>query len=144
MTETRFTHPEMEKLARLVNNFGILGSQLICRSSQLMCRILGSQLICHSQPDLGQLAHANLQNLKISDEQLLRRVNQLARKSGDEGALRLIEDLERLPSADPMQSLSLARRCLLASAFLGHCIAAASRHPYVPSVIVFEQHRTLN
>jgi hypothetical protein len=127
MTETRFTHPEMEKLARLVNNFGILGSQLICLS----------------RPDLGQNAQANLQNLKNSDQQLLKRVNQLARKSGDEGALRLIEDLERQPD-DPMQSLSLARRCLLASAFLGHCIAAASRYSYAPSVIVSEQHRTLN
>jgi hypothetical protein len=127
MTETRFTHPEIEKLARLVNNFGILGSQLICRS----------------RPDLGQHAQANLQNLKNSDQQLLKRVNQLACKSGDEGALRLIEDLERQPD-DPMQSLSLARRCLLASAFLGHCIAAANRYPYARSVIVSEQRRTLN
>ena len=127
MTEIRFTNLEMEKLARLVNYFGILGSQLIC---------------C-SLPDLGQLAQANLQNLKNSDEQLLKRVTQLARKSADEGVLRLIEDLERQPN-DLMQNLSLARRCLLASAFLGHCIAAASRYPYVPSVIVSDQHRTLN
>jgi hypothetical protein len=133
MTETQFTSIEVEKLGRLVNNLGILGSQLICRN----------------QSGLGHLAHTNLQNIKKSDEQFLKRLSQLARNSGDESALRLIEDLERIPddpvrSDDPIQSLYFARGCLFASAFLGHCIAAATKHALAQSALVCEQTRTLN
>ena len=90
MTETQFTSTELEKLGRLVNNLGILGSQLICRT----------------QSGMGHLAHINLQNIKKSDEQFLKRLSHLARDSGDESALRLIEDLERIPE-DPTKACTL-------------------------------------
>lgn len=106
MIEPYLSPAEVDTLGKLVNNFGILGSQLIQRS----------------RPDWHRSAFANLQRVKASDEPLVRRVDQLARISGDEGALRLIEDLEKSPE-DTLQCLTLARRCLLASAFLGHCIA---------------------
>jgi len=127
MTETQFTSTELEKLGRLVNNLGILGSQLICRNPS----------------GIGHLAHTNLQNIKKSDEPFLKRLSQLARTSGDESTLRLIEDLERVPD-DPIQSLYLARRCLFASAFLGHCIAAATKQALAQSALECEQTRTLN
>ena len=53
---------------------------------------------------------------------MLRQLDKLARDSGDKSALRLIEDLARIP-ANLIQILAVVRRCLMASAFLGHCIA---------------------
>jgi hypothetical protein len=49
-------------------------------------------------------------------------LDEVAREQSDESPLRVIEDLVRLPS-DIAQMLTLVRRCLLASAFLGHCLA---------------------
>jgi hypothetical protein len=110
MTETFVTPGEIGNLARLVNYFGIIGGQLISRS----------------RPQHYQRAHANLQNFRRGSKELLEKVDAMARKTGDESALRLAEDLEREP-ADLAQGLNLARRCLLASAYLGHCIAEADR-----------------
>jgi hypothetical protein len=116
MTETYFTAAEIGKLARLVNSFGIIGAQLIVRH----------------RPDYYQRAHINLQNFRRDNKELLERIHSLARESGDESALRLAEDLEKMPP-DAMQVLALARRCLLASAFLGHCIAASDQPHIQPS-----------
>jgi hypothetical protein len=49
-------------------------------------------------------------------------LDELAREKNEEIPSRMIEDLARVPS-DLAQALSMIRRCLLASAFLAHCIA---------------------
>ena len=101
-----FTATEREKLGVLVNNLSMFAAQLVsCRGS-----------------DVAMQALANLAKLKKECEGLLKRLDELARESADESALRLIEDLPRTPP-DLMQALSVIRRCLLASAFLGHCLA---------------------
>jgi hypothetical protein len=41
---------------------------------------------------------------------------------------------------DAAQSLHVARRCLLASAFLGHCIASSS-HPRSETVVLLQDKR---
>jgi len=64
----------------------------------------------------------NLTKLKNEQEELIKRVDELAREQGEESPLRLIEDLRRVP-ADVAQMLTLVRRCLAASAFLGHLLA---------------------
>jgi len=104
--------PEIEILGRIINALGVAGSQLILRH----------------RPELYLKAQVNLRKFKAENEDLLKRLDQLARRSKDEGALRLIEDLEILP-LDAVQSLQGARRCLLAAAFLGHCIAMHSHPP---------------
>jgi hypothetical protein len=101
----RLTHHEVEQAARLINGFGIIGSQIVFRNSM----------------ELYRRAYTLLQKIKQQDEQFLRRLDKLARSSNDESALRLIEDLATQPN-DVAQCLSFARRCLAASAFLGHCI----------------------
>jgi hypothetical protein len=116
MTETYFTTTEIAKLARLINSFGIIGGQLIHRH----------------KPDQCQHAHINLTHLKRDNKELLERIHSLARKSNDESALRLTEDLERVPP-DAAHALALARRCLFASGFLGHLIAASQQPDIQPS-----------
>ena len=105
------TTPEREKLGVLVNNFSIFATQILSQNS----------------PDFCRTALANLAKVKKEDQALLRRLDKLAREHNDESALRLIEDLPRVP-ADLAQMLTLVRRCLLASAFLGHCLAQPT-HP---------------
>jgi len=86
-------------------------------------------------------AQANLQKCRGEHEELLKRLDHAARQSKDESALRLIEDLETMP-ADAMQSLHAARRCLLAAAFLGHCIAAHNHPPR--AAVAPHEHKRLN
>jgi hypothetical protein len=119
------TASEIETLGMIVNALGVAGSQLILRH----------------RPELYLHAQANLQKCRGEHEELLKRLDHAARQSKDESALRLIEDLETLP-ADAMQSLHAARRCLLAAAFLGHCIAAHN-HPTRAAVAPHE-HKRLN
>ena len=107
VTVDRLTHHEVEQAARLINGFGIIGSQIVFRSSM----------------ELYRRAYTLLQKIKQQDEPFLRRLDKLARSSNDESALRLIEDLASQPT-DVAQSLAFARRCLAASAFLGHCIVS--------------------
>ena len=125
LSERYFTAAEIETLGMLVNGFGIVGSQLILRH----------------RPDLYLQAHANLRKCRSEHEDLLKRLDHIARQSKDERALRLIEDLDVMP-ADAVQSLQAARRCLLAAAFLGHCIASYS-HPATAAVAPHE-HKRLN
>lgn len=100
------TVTEREKLGVLVNNLSMFAAQLVtCRGT-----------------DVPMQALANLAKLKKECEPLLKRIDELARHSGDESALRLIEDLPRMPR-DLLQALNIIQRCLLASAFLGHCLA---------------------
>jgi hypothetical protein len=106
-----FTAAEREKMAILVNN--------IC--------IYATQLIVHDGVGFATRALANLAKVKKENEDLLKRLDQLARESGDESPLRLIEDLTRMPS-DMAQMLTVVRRCLAASAFIGHCLAQPD-HP---------------
>jgi hypothetical protein len=110
MAETYFSATELGKLARLVNALAIIGAQLIGRHP----------------PDHYQRAHINLRNFRRNNKELLEKIHSMAGESRDESALRLAEDLERMPP-DVIQALALARRCLLASAFLGHCIAASDQ-----------------
>src|SRR5437762_4767952 len=107
LTELYFTAIEVETLGRLINGLGIIGSQLILRQ----------------RPDLYLRAHANLRKCKSEHEDFLKRLDEISRQSEDESALRLVEDLDVMP-VDAMQSLNAARRCLLAAAFLGHCLAS--------------------
>jgi len=125
LTELYFTAAEIETLGRLVNGLGIIGSQLILRN----------------RPDLYPQAHANLRKCKSEYEELLKRLDRIARQSEDESALRLIEDLDVVPT-DATQNLLVARRCLLAAAFLGHCIVSYS-HPHRPT-ITSPAHKRLN
>jgi hypothetical protein len=101
-----FTAAEREKLGALVNNFSIYATQIVS----------------HNGADLANRALANLAKLKKEQGELLKRLDKLAREQSEENPLRLIEDLPRLPS-DVAQMLTLVRRCLLASAFLGHLLA---------------------
>ena len=107
MVEEYFTAVEIKKLGRLINNLGILASQIILRH----------------QPALHQRAYENLQKLKTEEEEFLKKLDRMARRSQDESALRLIEDFDMQASVDVIQSQNIVRRCLLAVAFLGGCIA---------------------
>ena len=100
------TATERERLAVIVNNLCFYASQIILQGS----------------PVLSQRALANLAKMKKEEEALLKRLDEVAREQGDESLLRVIEDLARLPT-DVSQMMTLVRRCLLASAFLGHCLA---------------------
>ena len=112
VTPERFSLEEMAQIGRLINGLGVLGNQLIR----------------HSVPEHRRRASAILRTVKQQHEGLLRRLDGLARSSGDESALRLIEDLSG-PAADIIRQLDLARRCLAASAFLGHCIVTLGARP---------------
>ena len=110
VTVARFTNREVEQAARLINGLGIVGSQILFRCSAVLYR----------------RAYALLQKIKQQDEPFLKRLDELARSSNDESALKLIDDLGSL-SNDVAKNLNLARRCLAASAFLGHCIVVHVR-----------------
>ena len=110
-----FTDIEREQLGILVNNICVFATQLI--------RLDGT--------GVEGRAGANLFKVSREHEDFLRRLDELAREHGEEPTLRLIEDLTRTPS-DVAQILTLVRRCLAASAFLGHLIAQRSQ----PSIAV--------
>ena len=88
-----------------------------------------TQLISQTSIELTKKALANLATVKREDAALLKRLDQLARDQGEESPLRLIEDFTTLPS-DAAQMLTVLRRCMLATAFLGHCLA----QPDVPEM----------
>ena len=100
------TPTEREKLGALVNNISIYGAQLIMAN----------------RPELSTKALSNLRKLKREQEELIKRVDELARDQNEESPLRLIEDLPKVPS-DVAQILTLVRRCLSAGGFLGHLLA---------------------
>jgi hypothetical protein len=81
----------------------------------------------------------NLTKLKNEQEELLRRLDELAREHGEENPLRLIEDLPRAP-VDLAQMLTLVRRCMLASAFLGHLLAQPT-HPQTAAEALGQEKR---
>ena len=81
-----------------------------------------SQLVIHSSAEISQRALLNLDKIKNEYEPLLKRLDEVAREQGDHSPLRVIEDLVHRPN-DVAQMLMLVRRCLLASGFLGHCLA---------------------
>ena len=106
-----FTATEREKLAVLVNNLSVFAAQLVLQSG----------------PDFPTRALANLAKLKGEQEDLLRRLDRLAREQSEESPLRLIEDRPHFP-IDEAQILTVVRRCLLVSAFLGHLLAQPIHH----------------
>lgn len=101
-----FTPAEREKMGVLVNNLSVFAAQLLTGGDQ----------------EVARRAIYNLGKVKQTHEALLRHLDKLALQSDDESALRLIEDLGQVP-ANLTQILAAVRRCLSASAFLGHCIA---------------------
>jgi hypothetical protein len=101
-----FTITERERMAVLINNLCFYASQLVIQSS----------------PEMSQRALLNLGKLRTEHEALLKHLDEVAREQGDETPLRVIEDLARPPN-DIGHIIRLVRRCLLASAFLGHCLA---------------------
>ena len=101
-----FTATERERMAVLINN---------------LC-FYASQLVIHSSAEISQRALLNLDKIKNEYEPLLKRLDEVAREQGDHSPLRVIEDLVQRPN-DVAQMLMLVRRCLLASGFLGHCLA---------------------
>jgi len=100
---------EREKVGVLINNIGVYASQLMHQDL----------------PGVATRALANLAKFKAENEDLLKRLDEVARELSDASPLRLVEDLARTP-ADVAQMLTLVRRCVLASAFLGHCLAQPS------------------
>ena len=118
-----FTATEREKLGVLVNNLSIFAAQIVSQGA----------------PGLSTRALSNLATVKREHEELLKRLDELAREHGDESPLRLIEDLASVPG-DVAQMLTIVRRCLLVSGFLGHCMARAS-HPEVGSASLSEGRR---
>ncbi|HEV8032542.1 MAG TPA: hypothetical protein VGP42_16140 [Stellaceae bacterium] len=118
-----FTPTERERLGVLVNNISFYGTQLINQTG----------------PDLTRQALVNLAKVKKEDEVLLKRLDELTREQSEESPLRLIEDLARIPG-DIAQMLTLVRRCLLASAFLGHCLAQPN-YAQMPSAWLGEEKR---
>jgi hypothetical protein len=109
MDQAHFTASEIEKLAVLINCFTVMGSQMLVQKGE-----------AHKQ------ARSNLQNIKRENKDFLERIHFLALKSGAVSALRLSEDLER-SATDTIQIIGLVHRCLLASVFLSHCIAASEK-----------------
>ena len=101
-----FTSSERQRLGVLVNNISFYATQLISQTA----------------PELTKRALANLAAVKKDEEALLKRLDEIAREQGEESPLRLVEDFTKLPS-DAAQMLALMCRCLLAAAFLGHCLA---------------------
>lgn len=71
-----FTAAERQKLGVLVNNITIFATQLLTQSGG----------------DVSTRALANLARVKTVYEDLLKRLDELAREHGDESPLRLIED----------------------------------------------------
>ena len=118
-----FTATEREKMGVLVNNLSAFAAQIVAQSGA----------------DLSARAIANLAKLKHEQEELLKRLDELAREQSGESALRLIEDLPRV-SADVAQMLTLVRRCLLASAFLGHLLAQPT-HPQAAAEALAQEKR---
>lgn len=102
----KFSTVERRTLAVLINNFSIFGSQLIARSGI----------------DFSSRALRHLTAVYKDQPELIKRLDLLAREQKDESPSRLIEDLALVPS-DMAQLSLLVRRCLLVSAFLGHCLA---------------------
>lgn len=80
------------------------------------------QLLQRDASDVFMVALKNIRNVQQEHEQLLKKLDELAREQADERPLRLIEDMARSPR-DMAQMLGLIRRCLAASAFFGHCLA---------------------
>src|SRR5436305_528043 len=120
---TVFTTSERERLGVLVNNISIYAAQMVS----------------HGGTDFTARALANLAKVKGEHEELLNRLDGLARDHNEERPLRLIEDLGRVPG-DVAQMLSLVRRCLLVSAFLGHLLAQPS-DPHIASDTLNEEKR---
>lgn len=118
-----FTTTEREKLGVLVNNLSVFAAQIVAQGGA----------------DVSARAIANLAKLKHEQEELLKRLDELAREQGGESALRLIEDLPRV-SPDVAQMLTLVRRCLLASAFLGHLLAQPT-HPQAAAEALAQEKR---
>jgi hypothetical protein len=105
---TTFNALEREKTGALVNNLSVFAAQLLTRNNS----------------DLTTRALANLAKIRREQTDLLKRVDKLAREQNEERPLRLIEDLVSVPT-DIAQMLSLVRRCLFASASIGHLLAQA-------------------
>ena len=101
-----FTAPERERMAVIINNLCFYASGLVTQGS----------------PEISRRSLLNLVKAKNEQEALLKRLDEVARQQNDESPLRVIEDIARRPN-DVIQTMTLVRRCLLASAFLGHCLA---------------------
>jgi hypothetical protein len=112
-----FTATEREKMGVLVNNLSAFAAQIVAQSGA----------------DLSARAIANLAKLKHEQEELLKRLDELAREQSGESALRLIADLPRV-SADLAQMLTLA------SAFLGHLLAQPT-HPQAAAEALGQEKR---
>lgn len=116
-TRITLTVTERERVGVLINNIGVYASQLLHQDL----------------PGVATRALANLAKIKADNEDLLKRLDEWAREVGDASPLRLVEDLAHTPT-DVGQVLTLVRRCVLASAFLGHCIAQPSDGPHLAIV----------
>ena len=106
MMPITFNALEREKMGVLVNNISVYATQLLSRNG----------------PDLTARALTTLGKLRREQQDLLKRLDGLAREQKEEMPLRLIEDMRSVP-VDLAQMLSLVRRCLFASAFIGHLLA---------------------
>jgi hypothetical protein len=106
-----FTADEIRRLATLINCLSLIGGELLAQRTGLL-----------------KTGYANLAKFKNENKGLLEEVHSLALKHNAVSALRLSEDLAQ-GATDAIQILDLARRCLLASVFLSHCIATSGKEP---------------
>lgn len=102
-----FTAAERERIGVLINNISIYVAQILSNTA-------GTNVTTR--------ALANIAKVRRENEDMLRRLDEFAREHFEESPLRLIEDLPRVP-LDVAGLLTLVRRCAMASAFLGHCLA---------------------
>ena len=89
--------------------------------------IFASQLLFHNRPDFYDRSKNNLIQLKNQNETLFKLLDDQAEHQQDEKPLLLIEDILRYTRQDAAGCLLLARRCLLACAFIGDVMAKSAR-----------------
>ena len=118
-----FTLIEREKMGILVNNVAVFGAQILS----------------HSSSEFVARALANLTKLKNENEDLLKRLDGLAREHNEESPMRLVEDLSAA-RGDVAQMLTLVRRCISAAAFLGHLLAQPT-HPPTTALLLRQENR---
>ena len=109
MDQTHFTASELRKLAVLINCFTAIGGQMLVKNGETY-----------------RQAFSNLQKFRRNNKEFLERVHSAALEHGAVSALRLSEDLERQPT-DTIKIIGMVHRCLEASTFLSHCIAASEQ-----------------
>jgi hypothetical protein len=107
MATVKTTVIEAKALARMINGFGVFGSQLLN----------------NNRPDFYDRAKNNLSRYKTEYKAVLIALDEAAESNKSERPSRLIDDILRYARQDARGCMDVANRCLLACAFLGHLLA---------------------